>query len=458
MKTHRLAWSTLAVAAALSLGCGAARPTPLATEVGAPVGSPATATLGAAGGSLASPDGRVKLTVPAGALAADTALTVQPVTGQAPGARGNAYRFTPDGQAFQKPVSLTFSYGDADLANTAAEALGLAYQSSDGQWHWVAAPALDAAAKTVTVSTDHFTDYAPVAAFGFRPASASVAPGKSLTVGAVYCYLAAVAPADKDLGSLPGIDCGAGLNPNDLEGLVGGGVTDWTVNGVAGGSPSTGTITGASLTGTYTAPSRPLSGPVTVSGRMRAGPGGSVSVSARLTVGNGPATYSGTLAASGTLHIGSMTAPISGSATVRLTQTGSGTPATYEVDASSSTGSITQTSYTDIGRTCTQTSASASMVAGQLSVDFSTSRYTFSAFISDTALSAYACTDTSTGRPTADEWQHYRLDLGNCTFPTEPATWQPFSDGAQLSGSCDMQQGSPSTDTLHVTWTLRAGG
>src|SRR6476661_8458618 len=94
---------------------------PVVTAIGQPVGSASTASIGAAGGSLTSPDGRVTLTIPAGALGAATSISIQPIENTAPLGVGLSYDFLPNGQQFAKPVTVTLHYTDEELAGTAPE-------------------------------------------------------------------------------------------------------------------------------------------------------------------------------------------------------------------------------------------------------------------------------------------------------------------------------------------------
>jgi hypothetical protein len=73
-------------------------------------GKPVQVMIPAAGGILISPDGILTIEVPAGALASAQTLTIQPITNQAPGGLGAAYRLGPEGQTFAVPVTLTFTY------------------------------------------------------------------------------------------------------------------------------------------------------------------------------------------------------------------------------------------------------------------------------------------------------------------------------------------------------------
>lgn len=126
------------------------RPVPVATAVGAPTGTATSATIGAAGGSVGTPDSKLVLTIPAGALASDTVISIQPLTNLAPGRIGGAYRLTPNGQTFLKPITLTFAYTDEDLVGTSADFLGAAFQTADGYWQWIGDATVDTTARTVS--------------------------------------------------------------------------------------------------------------------------------------------------------------------------------------------------------------------------------------------------------------------------------------------------------------------
>ena len=91
------------------------------TAVGTPIGSPSTATIGAAGGSLLSPDGRSEIIIPPGALTASTQISIQPVTNQAPGGAGVGFYLTPHGQTFNQPVTLRFHFDSSLVAGGGIE-------------------------------------------------------------------------------------------------------------------------------------------------------------------------------------------------------------------------------------------------------------------------------------------------------------------------------------------------
>ncbi|MGE7774646.1 hypothetical protein ACQKLP_07985 [Chitinophaga sp. NPDC101104] len=154
---------------------------------GTPAGDIVKKTIGAAGGTLTSKDNSLRIDIPAGALAANTEISVQAVTNTLPGSPGPSYRLLPENVQFTKPVKLTFQYTDRHLDSTSAEALFLAFQSADGIWRFIPKTELNATAKTLTVETTHFSDWAPFAMYWLRADPNSVRVGK---LAAVLIYTA----------------------------------------------------------------------------------------------------------------------------------------------------------------------------------------------------------------------------------------------------------------------------
>jgi hypothetical protein len=180
---------------------------PAITPVGTPIGAPTSATIGPAGGTLASSDGRVVLTVPAGALAASTLITIQPVTGEAPLHVGAGYDLLPNGLVFLQPATLTLTYTDAEMDGIDPTSVGLAYQDSLGQWTSVGYGAVDSTARTIAVPVAHFTPhnyYATCKARAFQQGSRNVMvlgyPAKLLLIctrnGTTYTLLEPEVPSD----------------------------------------------------------------------------------------------------------------------------------------------------------------------------------------------------------------------------------------------------------------------
>lgn len=115
-----------------------------------PVTLPASASIGPAGGSIRSADGRLTLKVPAGALATPTTVSIGAAENTAPNAIGAGYSLTPVGLAFARPAQLVLSYSDADVDGSGPGALGLA--SQDGtNWFGLLGGSVDAVTRTLRV-------------------------------------------------------------------------------------------------------------------------------------------------------------------------------------------------------------------------------------------------------------------------------------------------------------------
>jgi hypothetical protein len=239
---------------------------PTATAVGVVTGTTTSSnTIGPAGGNVTSTDGKMFLVIPAGALAANTVISIQAISNNAHGKIGGAYRLTPDGQTFTKPVTLTFAYSDADLEGTAPAFLGGAFQTPTGFWKWLGVAAVNTANKNVSVNTSHFTDFSAVRGLQIRPPKKTVKPSATVALEVRACY----ERIDEELADLStglGYDCDNDQGPTNA--LT---VDQWSVNGRLGGGGVFGTVVGSGgWSGVYTAPANAPTPPtVAVSARVR---------------------------------------------------------------------------------------------------------------------------------------------------------------------------------------------
>jgi hypothetical protein len=136
-------------------------PVRIATPHGTPLEpAPVTATLSSAGGTFSSADGKVKVTVPAGAVAAPTELTVTSIANKATGGVGAAVRLGPEGTTFAVPVTLTFEAPRIYPDGTSIDGVGIEYQDARGFWYRVEPAMRNSTLKTVSVETTHFSDWA----------------------------------------------------------------------------------------------------------------------------------------------------------------------------------------------------------------------------------------------------------------------------------------------------------
>jgi hypothetical protein len=219
---------------------------PAYTASGVPVDTAVSKTIGAAGGSIISGDGRMQLNIPSGALSANTVITIQPITNECPGGIGVAYDMQPNGTRFAKPASLIFHYTDEELDSTDPYFLYVAYQDSLNEWlsDYVYRD-VDTLAKTVTLNISHFTDRSVGSKAMMLRTPFEVHSGETSLLRAVD-FTGASAPS------------GGGSGDDELASLgntVGlSGVSDWRVNGVLGGNSTVGTVSGNGNAATYTAP------------------------------------------------------------------------------------------------------------------------------------------------------------------------------------------------------------
>lgn len=158
-----------------------------ATEVGAPVGDKVTKEIGPAGGVIISPDGRLTVTIPQNAVSEAIAFTIQPITNKAGGGLGLAYRLEPNGKTFATPLKISVRFDEHDLEGTAAEALSLTYQDATGAWHLQKSTKLDQAAKTLTISTSHFTDFASISRLRLSPVETTINAGAAQKIRLIEC-------------------------------------------------------------------------------------------------------------------------------------------------------------------------------------------------------------------------------------------------------------------------------
>lgn len=236
-------------------------PDAVPTAVGTPSGVAVSLSIGPGGGTLASDDGGLTLSVPAGALAADTEIGIQAVTNTAWGGLGLAYRLTPAGLRFASPATLTFAVPPALLAGSAPEVLNVAYQDDAGYWFVPAASVYDEGAATLTCTTMHFTDFSVIEQYRLVPATASVELSATLDLKVDVCFYQTIAEDEDAIMQV--LTCED--SEEELSPLVE--LGNWSVNGITGGSSTVGTIveTGGN-TARYQAPQNlPLANPVAVS-------------------------------------------------------------------------------------------------------------------------------------------------------------------------------------------------
>lgn len=139
------------------------------TEIGKPVGAAVTKTIGPSGGIVVSPDGKLSLTFPAGAVRTETAITVQPVENTAPNGVGTGYHISPDNLTFEQPVTFDYIYQDKEVAGSSVDALGLALQDEKKIWQLTQPTLVNKPKKTVTAKVKKAKWWALVSEYRLLP-------------------------------------------------------------------------------------------------------------------------------------------------------------------------------------------------------------------------------------------------------------------------------------------------
>ncbi|WP_346237601.1 hypothetical protein ABDK00_000795 [Niabella insulamsoli] len=247
---------------------------PIITEIGIPSGSPVSAHIGTAGGSLTSSDGGLTVSIPQGALTSSTTISIQPITNKGPLGLGAGYRLSPENVTFDKPVALIFHYDNALTNIIPEDFLWVITQNKDRSWNAALKSVVDKNANTVTVATHHFSDWSlgRFIDLSLTPASKTLKKGESVTLQ-VAGFARQDNAAEVELAPLGTItntgDILAPLTPipaNEAQ-LKDFRVKGWTLNGAAAPvSNNSGSLTASGWSAIYKAPNqKPSKNPVAVS-------------------------------------------------------------------------------------------------------------------------------------------------------------------------------------------------
>jgi hypothetical protein len=195
--------------------------------------TPTTTMVGPTGGMASSSDGQLEVTIPAGALPANVAITVQAASAPATGALGTVFDIGPTGTQFATPVTMTFHYDSTDLASHAAAELRAATYANGG-WQILPGFKEDTTAMTVSGLTTHLSPYGVVVA-----ATGSVcAP--------VAAHAACAADGGVTSAGIPNSGGGGGGSTGAGGGTTGAGGGSFGTGGGSSGASSGGATSGGS--------------------------------------------------------------------------------------------------------------------------------------------------------------------------------------------------------------------
>jgi len=189
------------------------------TGIGTPAGQSTHKTIDANGGELLSADGRLRLIIPAGALNTATEINIQPISNQLTGGLGAAYRLTPHGQQFSKPVTIVFNYTAADTAESRPEFLNIAFQDAAGTWQMLTNTTVNKSQKKLTATITHFSDWGYFKSLTLTPATATVDLGGFLELKVMTTF-PRIDPDDAAPGTytIPVLKKPRQLRPDEIKG------------------------------------------------------------------------------------------------------------------------------------------------------------------------------------------------------------------------------------------------
>jgi hypothetical protein len=220
------------------------------TAPGKPIGVATVKAIGPDGGSLTTPDGRLTVTIPSGALSRSIPISVEPIENTALIGVGNSYRITPEEIKFDKPA--TFAYNSTeDELNGAAGFLGLAQQQADGSWAISRKAELDKTTRTISAKLTKTGRTSIVSQYVLYCNKDTLIPSEEATLQLRYTETdlnASTSPEDEIFVPLPVIS-----RINEIR--------DWNVNGKSTWDAKTGFIrlkqeNGNKATFYYAAPSK----------------------------------------------------------------------------------------------------------------------------------------------------------------------------------------------------------
>lgn len=255
MKIHSLLTHLLLAASLIACQDNPSEPNPspsepaqgTPTETGQPTGPQISKVIGPGGGTISTPDNVFKMVIPAGALPGDTTITLQTIENKAWGGTGHAIHIEPQNLALTKPATLTWTYTDADVAGSAPEALGIAFQQADRSWLGRQDVAVDKAAKKAAASINKLLHSAFYESYYIVPGLRSLVPAEHAELKVFFHA------GHEDASELAPLTMPQQLTQNQVK--------NWKLNGL----PATGephpqlgslAVTGNGASATYVAPGR----------------------------------------------------------------------------------------------------------------------------------------------------------------------------------------------------------
>ncbi len=227
------------------------------TPRGMPTGPIVSKFIPAGGGSIATPDGKIELVIPNGALPSGDTITIMNTTNFAPGGVGDSYEFLPDGLKFATPVTIRYHYDSTDMRGSSPLVSRIAYQDSAGVWHGLRNSTTDTSNHVVSVSTTHFTPYSLFESVYLAPVPGGDLKNHQLMVNKKNDWdIIFIQVSDATVSS------GSGSEDADLLAApapllpTANNIDGWTVDGISNGNSVYGTVIPNGTSCNYTAPAQ----------------------------------------------------------------------------------------------------------------------------------------------------------------------------------------------------------
>lgn len=140
--------------------------------------------IGPEGGRLVSSDGKLRMTIPAGALDEDTEFSITAISSSSGASLGRSYRISPQLQ-FKKAVSVSLSFkAHADsVGDTRLLLPGM--QDAQGVWQMETERSVDDKEQTVTIETQQTGDWSLIMPFRLRPGYSLIQRGDKVVLRVV---------------------------------------------------------------------------------------------------------------------------------------------------------------------------------------------------------------------------------------------------------------------------------
>jgi hypothetical protein len=160
--TKGLSFAAASVAVVISLIGGCSGKTTSSSPGTSSSGSPASQSIGSAGGTVTSSDGKASVAIPAGALSADVMITITALgIVMAPDVAkvGGAYQLGPAGTTFAKPVTVTMPYDATTIPPPDTSSTVQVFTADDGSSTFASLPTTLVDASHVSAQSTHFSTY-----------------------------------------------------------------------------------------------------------------------------------------------------------------------------------------------------------------------------------------------------------------------------------------------------------